>query len=77
MLLSFTCFSFDQLIPILFVKMGYMLIFYRVSVQGSGPGPRYGHVMALVEQRFLMVIGGNDGNSVPLIDSDLYSLHQY
>lgn len=31
-------------------------------VQGPGPGPRYGHVMALVGQRFLLCIGGNDGN---------------
>ncbi|KAL6327474.1 hypothetical protein AAG906_020070 [Vitis piasezkii] len=36
---------------------------HKVAVQGSGPGPRYGHVMALVGQRFLMAIGGNDGNS--------------
>ncbi|KAL5151986.1 Serine/threonine-protein phosphatase BSL2 [Glycine soja] len=35
---------------------------HRVSVQGPGPGPRYGHVMALVGQRYLMAIGGNDGN---------------
>ncbi|PPR80643.1 hypothetical protein GOBAR_AA40071 [Gossypium barbadense] len=34
---------------------------HRVVVQGPGPGPRYGHVMALVGQRFLMAIGGNDG----------------
>lgn len=33
----------------------------RVVVQGPGPGPRYGHVMALVGQRFLLCIGGNDG----------------
>lgn len=33
----------------------------RVVVQGPGPGPRYGHVMALVGQRYLMAIGGNDG----------------
>ena len=33
----------------------------RVVVQGSGPGPRYGHVMSLVGQRFLLSIGGNDG----------------
>ncbi|PPD71748.1 hypothetical protein GOBAR_DD31350 [Gossypium barbadense] len=30
---------------------------HRVVVQGPGPGPRYGHVMALVGQRFLMAIG--------------------
>lgn len=35
-------------------------------VQGPGPGPRYGHVMALVGQRYLMAIGGNDGQSMKL-----------
>ncbi|MCO5550471.1 hypothetical protein L7F22_003958 [Adiantum nelumboides] len=35
---------------------------HRVVVQGRGPGPRYGHVMALVQQRFLVAVGGNDGN---------------
>ncbi|MFQ6631641.1 hypothetical protein Gotur_009187 [Gossypium turneri] len=39
----------------------------RVVVQGPGPGPRYGHVMALVGQRYLMAIGGNDGKR-PLAD---------
>ncbi|CAL9155747.1 unnamed protein product [Musa hybrid cultivar] len=38
-----------------------------VVVQGPGPGPRYGHVMALVGQRFLLAIGGNDGKR-PLAD---------
>ncbi|KAH7277181.1 hypothetical protein KP509_39G038100 [Ceratopteris richardii] len=33
---------------------------HRVIVQGSGPGPRYGHVMALVGQRYLLAMGGND-----------------
>lgn len=33
----------------------------RVVVQGPGPGPRYGHVMALVGQRFLVCTSGNDG----------------
>ena len=63
----------------LFVKKGFFFFFFsfRVAVQGSGPGPRYGHVMALVGQRFLMAIGGNDGNSVPLLAWDLYSLFQY
>ena len=37
--------------------------FYRVVVNGPGPGPRYGHVMALVGQRYLMAIGGNDGTT--------------
>lgn len=36
----------------------------RVVVQGPGPGPRYGHVMALVGQRFLLTIGGNDGKQL-------------
>ncbi|KAI4373613.1 hypothetical protein MLD38_011721 [Melastoma candidum] len=40
---------------------------HRVVVQGPGPGPRYGHVMALVGQRSLMAIGGNDGKR-PLAD---------
>ncbi|XP_074566466.1 serine/threonine-protein phosphatase BSL2 homolog [Curcuma longa] len=40
---------------------------HRVVVQGPGPGPRYGHVMALVGQRFLLTIGGNDGKQ-PLAD---------
>lgn len=35
--------------------------FCRVVVQGAGPGPRYGHVMSLVGQRFLLSISGNDG----------------
>ncbi|XP_024378190.1 serine/threonine-protein phosphatase BSL3 [Physcomitrium patens] len=40
---------------------------HRVVVQGTGPGPRYGHVMSLVGQRFLLCIGGNDGKR-PLAD---------
>ncbi|KAH9626072.1 hypothetical protein KSS87_011379 [Heliosperma pusillum] len=40
---------------------------HRVVVQGPGPGPRYGHVMSLVGQRYLMCIGGNDGKR-PLAD---------
>ncbi|KAK9078087.1 hypothetical protein SSX86_002144 [Deinandra increscens subsp. villosa] len=43
------------------------LRWHRVVVQGPGPGPRYGHVMALVGQRYLMAIGGNDGKR-PLAD---------
>ena len=34
---------------------------YRVVVQGQGPGPRYGHVMDLVAQRYLVSVSGNDG----------------
>ena len=33
----------------------------RQVVQGEGPGARYAHVLALVGQRFLLVLGGNDG----------------
>ena len=33
-------------------------------VQGEGPGARYAHVLALVGQRFLLVLGGNDGYKV-------------
>lgn len=40
---------------------------HRVVVQGQGPGPRYGHAMDLVAQRYLVTVSGNDGerNSVP------------
>ncbi|KAJ8453222.1 hypothetical protein Cgig2_008106 [Carnegiea gigantea] len=34
---------------------------HRVVVQGAGPGPRYGHVMDLVAQRYLVIVCGNDG----------------
>ncbi|MQL95677.1 hypothetical protein Taro_028347 [Colocasia esculenta] len=34
---------------------------HRVVVQGAGPGPRYGHTMDLVAQRFLVTVSGNDG----------------
>ncbi|KAL2331876.1 hypothetical protein Fmac_019457 [Flemingia macrophylla] len=47
---------------------------HRVSVQGPGPGPRYGHVMALVGQRYLMAIGGNDGNYPNAIPFSLCAL---
>ncbi|KAH1222400.1 Serine/threonine-protein phosphatase BSL2 [Glycine max] len=47
---------------------------HRVSVQGPGPGPRYGHVMALVGQRYLMAIGGNDGNYLNAIPLALRAL---
>ena len=33
----------------------------RVVVQGAGPGPRYGHCMDLVAQRYLVSVSGNDG----------------
>lgn len=48
------------------------LISCRVVVQGPGPGPRYGHVMALVGQRYLMAIGGNDGNSLCIQASSFF-----
>ncbi|XP_010522672.1 PREDICTED: serine/threonine-protein phosphatase BSL1 isoform X1 [Tarenaya hassleriana] len=37
---------------------------HRVVVQGQGPGPRYGHVMDLVAQRYLVTVSGNDGKQV-------------
>lgn len=45
----------------------------RVVVQGPGPGPRYGHVMALVGQRFLLAIGGNDGRQLYAVDIRAFS----
>ena len=33
----------------------------RLVIQGEGPGPRYGHVLALVAQRYLVCVSGNDG----------------
>ena len=43
----------------------YLLInlMYRVVVQGQGPGPRYGHVIDLVAQRYLVTVSGNDGRA--------------
>uniref|UniRef100_A0A2P2MN52 protein-serine/threonine phosphatase n=1 Tax=Rhizophora mucronata TaxID=61149 RepID=A0A2P2MN52_RHIMU len=40
------------------------LKWHRVVVQGQGPGPRYGHVMDLVAQRYLVTVSGNDGKRV-------------
>ncbi|MFS7975940.1 putative protein-serine/threonine phosphatase [Helianthus anomalus] len=37
---------------------------HRLVVQGPGPGPRYGHVMDLVAQRYLVTVSGNDGKRV-------------
>ncbi|KAK4785517.1 hypothetical protein SAY86_002206 [Trapa natans] len=37
---------------------------HRVVVQGQGPGPRYGHAMDLVGQRYLITVSGNDGKRV-------------
>lgn len=45
---------------------------FRVVVQGAGPGPRYGHVMSLVGQRFLLSISGNDGEGIIYV---LFVLH--
>ncbi|KAG6749928.1 hypothetical protein POTOM_047005 [Populus tomentosa] len=36
----------------------------QVVVQGQGPGPRYGHAMDLVAQRYLVTVSGNDGKRV-------------
>ncbi|KVI03950.1 Kelch-type beta propeller [Cynara cardunculus var. scolymus] len=35
-------------------------LYCRVVVRGQGPGPRYGHVMDLVAQRYLVAVSGND-----------------
>ncbi|XP_043720245.1 serine/threonine-protein phosphatase BSL1-like [Telopea speciosissima] len=40
------------------------LKWHRVVVQGPGPGPRYGHSMDLVAQRYLVSVCGNDGKRV-------------
>ena len=51
---------------------------HRVVVQGLGPGPRYGHVMSLVGQRFLLSISGNDGELVlPRLDFYKFLLVSY
>ncbi|KAK1428238.1 hypothetical protein QVD17_17067 [Tagetes erecta] len=44
---------------------------HRVVVRGEGPGPRYGHVMDLVAQRYLVSVSGNDGKKVL---SDVWAL---
>ena len=33
----------------------------RVMVSGAGPSARYAHTLALVANRFLVAVGGNDG----------------
>lgn len=33
-------------------------------MQGPGPGPRYGHAMDLVAQRYLVTVSGNDGKVI-------------
>ncbi|KAI3868662.1 hypothetical protein MKW92_007455, partial [Papaver armeniacum] len=43
-----------------------------VIVQGPGSWPRYGHVMALLGQRFLLAIGGNDGKATLVTVEDLF-----
>mmetsp|Transcript_39602 Transcript_39602/g.112307 ORF Transcript_39602/g.112307 Transcript_39602/m.112307 type:complete len:560 (-) Transcript_39602:55-1734(-) len=41
---------------------------HRVLVQGPGPSARYAHTLALVANRFLVALGGNDGR-ITLADS--------
>ena len=36
---------------------------FRVMVQGAGPSARYAHTLALVANRFLVAMGGNDGKA--------------
>lgn len=38
-----------------------LLLVYRVAVSGPGPCARYAHTLALVANRFLVAMGGNDG----------------
>jgi len=49
-------------------------IWHRVAVPGEGPGPRYAHVLTLLNRRFLVVIGGNNGrdtlDDVWVLDTD-------
>jgi hypothetical protein len=49
--------SWFKLLMILLVFLAYD----RIVVQGAGPGPRYGHTMDLVAQRYLVTVSGNDG----------------
>ncbi|XP_072996998.1 serine/threonine-protein phosphatase BSL1 homolog [Typha latifolia] len=44
---------------------------HRLVVQGPGPGPRYGHAMDLVAQRYLVTVSGNDGKRIL---SDVWAL---
>ncbi|CAM8979401.1 unnamed protein product [Rhodiola kirilowii] len=37
---------------------------HRLVVRGEGPGPRYGHAMDLISQRYLVTVSGNDGKRV-------------
>ncbi|KAG6416246.1 hypothetical protein SASPL_123672 [Salvia splendens] len=48
---------------------------HRVVVQGQGPGPRYGHVMDLVAQRYLVTVSGNDGDILYRDDGNNESLY--
>lgn len=50
--------NFNSLV---FHQIFFFLHKCRVVVQGQGPGPRYGHVMDLVAQRYLVTVSGNDG----------------
>ncbi|XP_073137650.1 serine/threonine-protein phosphatase BSL1-like isoform X1 [Henckelia pumila] len=46
------------------LAVSFFLLELRVVVQGQGPGPRYGHAMDLVAQRYLVSVSGNDGKRV-------------
>lgn len=43
----------------------------RVFVNGQGPSARYAHTLALVANRFIVAMGGNDGRNTL---SDAWSL---
>ncbi len=44
----------------LHVVIGFPMM-CRVMVQGPGPSARYAHILALVANRYLVAMGGNDG----------------
>ncbi|EOA37677.1 hypothetical protein CARUB_v10012319mg [Capsella rubella] len=40
------------------------LKWHRLMVSGAAPGPRYGHVMDVAAQRWLVIFGGRSGNTI-------------
>ena len=46
-------------------------------VQGQGPGPRYGHVMDLVAQRYLVTVSGNDGKQILLLCFCIFKIFSF
>lgn len=48
-------------LPTAIVRVALLLC--RVMVSGPGPSARYAHTLALVANRFLVAMGGNDGKA--------------